>query len=57
MQITGEPMPNFFLVLDLVFFKPPFRPGVAGYFLFIISPSPNPWQGMAAMAASMMDYT
>ena len=43
MQIAGEHMPNFFLVLDLVFVCGLFDQGwLLGYFLFIISPS-NPY--------------
>ena len=60
MQNTGEPMPNFFLVLDFVVFGP----GVAVWTrvadpkcssaIFFYCPLPNPY---IMLAARMMDYT
>ena len=60
MQSTGEPMPNFFLVLDLVLFGP----GVAVYTrvadpkyslaTFFYCPLPNPY---IMLMAHVMDYT
>ena len=60
MQNTEEPMPNFFLVLDLVVFGP----GVAVWTrvadpkcssaIFFIVPLSNPY---IMLTARMMDYT
>ena len=58
MQITGEPLPNFFSVLDLVFLSPLFDLGyLLSYFLLFLPLQTLHNVNCRGMAASMMDYT